>query len=186
MAHSALIALASAAPRSGKSLVANYLVREYGFTLCKLAGPLKAMTAALLAEVGYDNAQPFIEGQRKEDGIAALGGYSARHIMRTLGLDWGRDCLAADFWLRVWSHKVQALLDRGQAVVVDDMRFANELAWVQGCGGQSWFVYRPAVTAGTEHQSEGQIHRQDCDLILDNNGSIRHLEQKVRELMAAR
>ena len=47
--------------------------------------------------------------------------------MRTLGLDWGRDCLAPDFWLGVWRHKVQDLLARDKRVVVDDMRFPNEL-----------------------------------------------------------
>jgi hypothetical protein len=64
-------------------------------------------------------------------------------MMRTLGTEWGRNCLGPEFWARLWAVRAKRFLDVGMSVVCDDMRFPEELAIVQGMGGQAWRVTRP-------------------------------------------
>jgi hypothetical protein len=163
---------------SGKSVVANVLTSEFGFTRVKFAGPLKNMLRTMLADAGFceDDRERMLEGDLKEALIPELG-VTARHLMVTLGTEWGRDCVQKDIWLRLWA----AQADRFDRVVVDDVRFPNEVDLIRRRGGEIWRIERPGLKAGG-HVSE-QLDAP-ADLALVNDRTLEGLEATVRGLMA--
>lgn len=154
---------------SGKSTAAGYLQRR-GYQLVKFAGPLKDMLRA----IGLAEQQ--IEGGEKERPAALLQGKTPRHAMQTLGTEWGRKCLGDDFWVGLWRARVDAILENGGRVVVDDCRFPNEAAAIRAMGGD---IYRLVGRGGLSgmHESERQTFEADC--LLENTRSIDTLHDSL-------
>ncbi len=140
---------------AGKSTAADVLIREYGFVRVRFAGPLKAMMAALYAEAGLDadDIVQRIDGGMKEAPDPVLGGTSPRRAMQTLGAEWGRDLIARDLWISLWS-RAAAMHSR---VVVDDVRFDNEAAAIRALGGMVIRVDCPWAGTSFGHQSEAGV-----------------------------
>lgn len=134
---------------SGKTTAADYLVEHYGYRRVKFADPLKNMLRAM----GLTERQ--IEGDQKEIAQDALCGRSPRHLMQTLGTEWGRDCIGKNLWINLWCERVNFLLSDGESVIVDDMRFSNELMAAYAVDAQVYRLHRPgqANKAG-DHASE--------------------------------
>jgi hypothetical protein len=63
-----IVALYSPAARSGKTTVADHLMRRHTFERVRFAGPLKAMAAALFREMGFGNGAIYqmVEGHMKD------------------------------------------------------------------------------------------------------------------------
>jgi hypothetical protein len=82
------------------------------------------MTRHLLREIGHceDDVERMIEGDLKEAVHPELG-VSPRHLMVTLGTEWGRDAVHPDLWVRIWA----ASLPEAAHVVAEDVRFPNEV-----------------------------------------------------------
>jgi hypothetical protein len=163
---------------SGKSVIANVLTTEFGFTRVKFAGPLKNMLRTMFTDMGFcgDDCDRMLEGDLKETVIPELG-VTPRLLMVTLGTEWGRDCVRTDLWTRLWS----AQADRFDRVVVDDVRFPNEVDLIRARGGELWRVERPGLTAGA-HVSEQLDAKPDITLV--NDRTLEGLEAAVRGLMA--
>lgn len=159
---------------SGKSEVAAAL-RELGqFHRIPFAGPLKTM----LSSVGFSDAQ--LWGDEKEVPVPELGGVTPRHLMQTLGTEWGRNTIHPDIWVTLWERAVEA---RSGHVVVDDVRFPNEVDIVRSLGGQVWRIERPGV-ATMNHASETQIASLEVDSVIQNTGDLFHLRQAAAGLLA--
>lgn len=157
---------------AGKSTVADYLMREHRYQLVKFAGPLKSMLRA----IGLDDEE--IEGSRKEEPCELLCGKTPRHAMVTLGTEWGRDMIGAEFWTGLWEEEACAYINSGFNVVVDDCRFPNELEVVLRRRGVAWHIARPdhAGSSLPGHRSEGALadYYGDMRMIL-NGGSMAEL-----------
>jgi hypothetical protein len=167
---SKLIGLCSPLLGSGKSTLANVLVERHGFRRIPFAAVLKDMTVELLTALGYSDirAAEVVERDKSHE-IGVLDGVTARHIMQTLGTDWGRNLIHQELWVRAWQGRTAAALAAGQSVVVDDVRFPNELHAVENMGGLTVRVSRPGVIAGPEaqHASEGQLNEAMVDEVLN-------------------
>lgn len=173
-----IIGLYSSAPQSGKTTTADELQAK-GFVVVSFASPLKRMLTIFLSSAGYGQEQ--IEGMlfdHKEERIPEFG-VSARHLMQTLGSEWGRDCIHPDVWVRVWKNNVRRWLDGGVSVVVDDVRFANEWQAVKDLGGECWYITRPRTPKTTQHISEGALDNHGFDQRLTNDGSVEDLRNRV-------
>lgn len=168
-----LIGIAGRA-RSGKDTVANFIVAAIGGYRYSFADPIRAM----LAPLGVDMNDPYWQA-RKEDVIPALG-VSPRRMMQTLGTEWGRNLINPDLWL-VMAH--QRLLRNGPGMVISDVRFENEAAWIRKHGGRIIHVIRPEAKAVEAHASEDGIEMQDTDARLFNSGTLEELQLSVRELL---
>jgi hypothetical protein len=171
-----LIGLYSPAAQSGKTTLALGLA-GHGYVRERFAGPLRAMLAALLEwqGVGADEIRERLDGARKEEPCDLLGGRSARHALRTLGTEWGRDRMAGDLWVVATMARVRALLAEGRGVVVDDMRFPNEAEAIRAAGGMLVRVTRPGrMPQAGLHASEGGLDgwRFDLDLVNDAPGPV--------------
>ena len=168
-----LIGIAGRA-RSGKDTVANFIIAAVGGYRYSFADPIRAM----LAPLGIDMADPYWHA-RKEEPIPALG-VSPRRMMQTLGTEWGRNLINPDLWL-VMAH--QRLLRNGPGMVISDVRFENEAAWIRKHGGRIIHVIRPEAKAVEAHASEDGIEMQDTDARLFNSGTLEELQLSVRELL---
>jgi dephospho-CoA kinase len=173
MPQAPLIGIAGRA-RSGKDTVANFIIAAIGGYRYSFADPIRAM----LAPLGVDMNDPYWQA-RKEDVIPALG-VSPRRMMQTLGTEWGRNLINPDLWL-VMAH--QRLLRNGPGMVISDVRFENEAAWIRKHGGRIIHVIRPEAKAVEAHASEDGIEMLDTDAQLFNSGTLEELQLTVRELL---
>ena len=176
-----VLGLYSPAPQSGKSTIARYL-HSVGFKTVSFASPVKEMAMLLLSNLGHSP----VEAARYiyQDKSAVIPGIktTGRHILQTLGTEFGRNCIHPDVWLMSWEHRARQLLEAGHSVVADDIRYANEAAMVRRLGGHLWFVQRPSVVRTTTHASEGSLDTYPLfDARLINDGSLLQLYQTVRQ-----
>jgi hypothetical protein len=158
---------------AGKSTAAKYLMQEHGFRLVKFAGPLKAMMRALLPE---DDQNEWLEGALKETVHPDLG-CTPRHAMQTLGTEWGRNCIHPDLWINLARSDI---LDGGDDVVLDDVRFQNEYEMIKAIGGLVIEIRPKAITHRMSHASEIGC---DKDYVLYNDGSLSQLYQSLALIM---
>ncbi|CAB4130466.1 hypothetical protein UFOVP119_90 [uncultured Caudovirales phage] len=159
---------------SGKTLVSKHLVDHHGFARVRFAEPLKRM---LKLGLGLTDAQ--VDGDEKMTPIADFGGATARHMMQTLGTEWGRRLVFSDIWINVWKRDTAKA---GPLVVVDDVRFPNEAATIKAMGGTLWRVYRPGLNT-QDHISERAQAAIEEDAFITNATTIPALLASVDSLV---
>jgi len=169
-----LVGLYSPAPQSGKTMVAGML-SDYGHVIVPFAGTLKQMVVPMLNALGYSHERAWeLVIREKETKIPELG-VTVRHMLQTLGTEYGRQCLHPKVWLTCW----EAQATRQERVVADDVRFLNEADLVRSLGGDMWLVSRPGMVRTTSHASEGGLDDYDFDHVIENDGTLDQLRSKV-------
>lgn len=161
--------------RSGKDTAGDFVVSMVGGYRYSFADPLRAM---LVAGFGIDMNEKFWK-DNKEKEIAALG-KSPRRMMQTLGTEWGRDLIHPDVWVIVAK---QQLINRGPGMVICDVRFENEAAWVRKNNGLLIHINRDSGTSVEAHSSENGVQPGAGDIELSNNGTLEQLQDKLTELL---
>ena len=79
----------------------------------------------------------------------------------------------------------EALDKRDGRYTITDVRYANEVEAIHGWRGVVWYVNRPGYNNGVpEHVSE-QLDPTLRDLVIENDGTVDDLRQKVQKLMDA-
>ena len=112
-------------------------------------------------------------------------GRSPRTLLQTLGTEWGRDTVRSDLWLLLCERRILELDRAGAAaVVVADVRFANEAEMIRRLGGEVWEVRRSGQSIGAAggHASERGIGPELVDVVIDNDGTLEELELQVAAL----
>lgn len=180
----ALIAFYSPAPQMGKTTATQLLIKGLGFHLVKFAAPVKAVTSVFLREMGIaeEEIPAFIDGHRKEESLAPFGfeKLTSRVIQQVVGTEAGREGLDPNLWTTIAGRKVRRLLDKGERVVVDDMRFPNEYDMVKQMGGECWCIYNPRVPIPvSDHPSEGLLSNHSFNVALINDGTVEDLHREV-------
>lgn len=162
---------------SGKTLVARHLVDRYGFERRRFAEPMKRML-----KLGLGLTDEELDGDAKQRPLPAFGWCTPRHIMQTLGTDWGRRMIHSDIWVSVFRQEADRDLAAGKLLVVDDVRFHNEAAGIKALGGTLWRVYRPGL-ATMDHASERAQASIVEDVLITNATSVEDLVRSVDSLM---
>lgn len=180
---------------SGKSHAASILVEEFGFTRMKFAGPLKAMMHTLLTYAGVPEREltRYSEGDLKETPLDMLGGKTPRHVMVTLGTEWGRDLIGPDLWVNLAMQPILEHLAAGRSVVVDDCRFANEAREIIKLGGTVakirpvWpeWDHQIAVRRGRVgfHPSEATLAPMHLTHVVPNCGAAEGFRHELVEVL---
>lgn len=178
-----LIALYAPVMQSGKTQIANVLQLSHDFRLVKFADPFKQFIKELLMQGGATEpmAQRMVEGDLKEEPIAALGGRTVREMLQTMGSDWGRNTIHPDLWMSVAMRKVDANLQAGLSVVIDDLRFPNEYEAVAARGGHFVRVLRAGAPSYRGHASEGLLDSYPMN-IFHNNADLAQLRLDAERL----
>jgi hypothetical protein len=126
---------------SGKGTVADILVNKHNFTKLSFADTVKDATAAIfgwprhLLEGDTDESRAFREAT--DDWWSEKMGYnfSPRMALQMMGTEAGREVFHPDIWI----HSLERKMDMYPNVVIADVRFPNEIAFIQSKGG---FVIR--------------------------------------------
>lgn len=172
---------------SGKDTAAQRLVEQHGFVAYALAEPIRTMLYAMFSEANIPAAKLFTT-EAKAQPIEALNGATPRHLMQSLGTEWGRKLVGEDVWLTVAERHLGLLAGDepvADRIVITDVRFANEAAWVRRHGGTLVSLERPGAGlqgSAASHSSEAHITEIDTHLALLNDGSIAALWDQVDDM----
>lgn len=168
---------------SGKSEVRRMLVNAFGYKHYSFAAPLKSMLRGLLTDMGINRAtiDEYIEGCLKETPLVGYG-KTPRQLMQSLGTEWGRKMFAEDLWLNIMDTKLMSARDN--LIVVDDVRFANELSLLRARATEftSVWVTKPDVVLKDYHASETSLAPSDFNYMLHNIGDLSYLSNTVEAL----
>lgn len=159
--------------RSGKDTAANFILAQRGGYIYSFADPMRAMLAA----IGIDMRDPYWQ-ENKEVVIPALG-VSPRRMMQTLGTEWGRELIHPEIWLTLAK---QRLLNQGSGMIIPDVRFENEAAWVRSQGGVIVYITRPGGVVVEAHSSESGVAILADDVRIVNDKGLYDLQKSVREV----
>jgi hypothetical protein len=159
--------------RSGKDTVADFIVSQTGGYKYSFADPLKQM----LLPLGIDMSTPYWQERKEQETVF---GVSPRRLMQTLGTEWGRNLIHPDLWLLLADQKITQC---GENMVVTDVRFENEAAWVRWYGGVVIHVVRPDATPVEQHISEAGINNHIDDMSICNDGTLEELKTNVLLLL---
>lgn len=141
----------------GKSTAAKHLEQQHNWTRARMADPLKNMLRSLYADMGHSGVEieRRIEGALKDSPDGIVG--TPRHLMQTLGTEWGRKIIHRDFWVNVAAARI--LSCKGH-VVVEDIRFDNEAKMIRALGGRIIRIVRAdhvSAAGDGSHESEKGI-----------------------------
>jgi hypothetical protein len=179
-----LIGLYSPAPQSGKTFTANALAQQ-GYRTMSFAEPIKRMAVEFVVSFGYtkEEAARFVLAH-KEQKIPAIK-TTARHILQTLGTDWGRRHIDSNIWIESMMRRIASCLrDEDCRIIIDDVRFANEVQLIKSMGGEMWKIIRPSAKSSTNHESEGGLDEYESfDHVIINDGTIAELREKIDHLI---
>lgn len=161
-----LIGIAGAAG-CGKDTLARGLRSISGYPIHRMADPLKR---ALEAMFGFSPAL-WDDRERKEEVLPWLG-KSPRYLAQTLGTEWGRLLVHEDLWVLLADR---AFKEHG-CLIVPDIRYDNEAAWIEDNDGILLYIDRPdEPLLDTTHVSEDGIDMSYVDEIIVNNGTVEDL-----------
>jgi energy-coupling factor transporter ATP-binding protein EcfA2 len=142
---------------SGKTTLAERLQERIALDSARmsLADPIRGM----LRSLGLTAAE-LTTGKNTANRF----GHTARYMLQTLGTEWGRQQIAPDLWVTVLAERVAAC--HAPIVLVDDVRFGNEAAWVRSHGNLIHLETHGApVGSFSSHVSEFPIAREAADIV---------------------
>ena len=158
-----LIGIAGPA-RAGKDTLASHLLDNLSddWSRSSFADPLKAM----LSVIGVDCSDD------KKAVVDDAFGVTPRHMMQTLGTEWGRNLIDSDIWVKAFAR-----LNAGKCVIVPDVRFENEAELVREHGVLIHLVGRGGIEGS--HVSENAIAFKPGDIVIDNSRDLAWLHSQV-------
>ena len=99
-------------------------------------------------------------------------GVTPRHMMQTLGTEWGRHMIDGDIWVKAFAR-----LNAGMCVIVPDVRFENEAALVREHGVLIHLTGRGGIEGN--HVSENPIEFKSGDIVIDNSRDLAWLHSQI-------
>lgn len=156
---------------SWKTRVAAILNSNHRFAPYAFAGIVKNILLSLGVKSDY-------LVRDKETPVPGFG-VSARHMMQTLGTDWGRKMVSEDIWINYLEQSIRK--DHARHQVIHDVRYENEADWVRANGV---LVHLTREGYGIEgHSSEDGVEFKYGDSVLDNDVPLDELPGRVAELL---
>lgn len=160
----------------GKSTAAGFLVAA-GFRRISFADPMKRMASGLLRAVGFSDGDISYYENNKELAMPVIG-VSMRHLLQSLGTDWGRNLIHPDLWVMAASSWVGVSMANAVDVVIEDVRFENEAAFIRKHGGLILHIERETGYQDG-HASEAGIKFKPGDAVIYNTDKIEALRVAV-------
>ena len=155
----------------GKDTAAQALIKQ-GFTRFAFADILKREVNDMLRAVEIrDDVHD--EEQKK--------------FWRDLLVFWGakRRSISKDYWITQLEQDIQLQELVEHDIVITDVRYMNEVEWVQEQGGKVIWIHRPGYCPvnGEENMSFNVIRRRARDIThINNNGTIEELHNNIKSL----
>jgi hypothetical protein len=171
--------------RAGKDSIANWLLEHRRAFVVPFALPLKQAICTMFS-LPMD---VFTDPAHKEAVLPGIG-RSPRYLAQTLGTEWGRNLVGGDVWVHACERRFRDAHvwgAPGKFLVVPDVRFANEAAWVREHGTLLHVVRRGADgNVGIPgHASEAGIPPVGGDILIENYGTLDELHASVAAIFPA-
>lgn len=163
---------------AGKTTVADYLCDKYGFVKFSRSSPLKRM----LVEAGMCTwAEVF--GKEKSNGVGWL--------LQRVEADIFRRQADRDYWAKRGDEMLNELMQKGEVIVIDDVRFDDEAMNVKSRGGILVRIVKRMSTpydspnlSIAEHESEAEADRIAVDYVVEAEvGNLRALFNGVERVL---
>ena len=179
---------------SGKDTVAELVKKhmfKYEWEIKRFADPLKDMVCLLLGctreqleDREYKEAllgEPWDYWLEQDVGpfgkSTFYGSLTPRGIMQKMGTEVGRS-IHENAWVNALFNKYN-----NQWWIIPDTRFPNEAEAIKNRGGKLIRVNRNQFVIVDTHPSETSLDDYtDWDFVIDNNGTMEELEEKVIEI----
>ena len=190
----------------GKGTVADILVGNHNFQKVSFADPLKDMVSTV-----FTWPRHLLEGDTKESrdwrekvdewwsirlGIENL---TPRWVLQYWGTDVCRANFHEDIWIASLERKIKMMgigsVNKPHNIVIPDTSFPNEINMIRKLGGEVWGVRRGEdpdwminlIQYGEQpldiHPSEWSWVRENLDQLINNDGTLLELEEKVKSLL---
>jgi len=169
---------------SGKDSVADYVVKNYGFTKLAFADPLKQAVQVMF---NIDDKHMF-DRDLREEVLEGWEPWSTRKLLQFVGTELMRTQVDESIWVKNAVSRIKKLGD----VIIADVRFPNEVddvkARLDGMANTVFIrVSRPdhldAQGGIQNHASESFIDGLDADIDIVNDGTFEDLYAKVDDIM---
>jgi len=145
--------------RHGKDTVAAVLTRELGYTRVALADKMKELMLIL---------NPCLDNGGRLSDLYDEGGWErvketpeGRRLLQVFGTEVGREGLGQDVWIEALAKSTKGFYGNERKIVIPDIRFSNEAAFIRRMHGEVWGVSRPDFDNGLgvngTHASERDI-----------------------------
>ena len=183
---------------AGKDTLANILIEKYGFVKISFASTIKDIAAII-----FDWDRNMIEGDTIESRKwreqvdewwskrLNIPNLTPRYILQHFGTELFRTHFHQDIWVAC----VEKKLSKYKNVVITDCRFPNEINTVRKFNSKLIHIYRGNlpewfndVKYGEKdppcrlHASESSWIKNEFDYQIENNGTIKELENKLIDL----
>lgn len=160
---------------SGKTAAAYHLMMAHDFVAVAFADAIKdGVLEPMLVNLGIDYAhlhEPMLKAQRLPGYAHDSAPVTARQLMQEFG-DAGRRC-HPDWWVDQLAASVGLMHGRTpihDRIVVSDVRYPNEAAWIVRHGGVLVRLHREQAEPVREHSSEQHVDTLTAHVDLVNNG----------------
>ncbi|MDX2478925.1 MAG: hypothetical protein QNK24_01160 [Desulfuromusa sp.] len=108
---------------------------------------------------------------------------SVRRILQWWGTEYRR-AQDHDYWTKAWEKKLLEYDLTSTHVLVDDVRFVNELNIIKKHGGIFIKIERPGFDGANNHSSENSLdHYDDWNLVIHNDSSLEKFKQQTEKLV---
>ncbi len=197
---------------SGKTTAARYLLdhKDIRIVILPMAAMLREEIEGFLREAGAQEGLPLVYGDQDDKlKIFSVNMEKALKIcpewsqfvemnaeiqvrpdqtavtIRRLLQWWGTEYRRAqdpDYWTKAWERKLAGMNQDETHVLVDDVRFINELETIKKHGGFFIRIVRPGFNGANDHSSENSLDDYaDWDLVIENDGSLANFKQQLDE-----
>lgn len=175
---------------SGKSTGADFLVKNYGFVEKSFAECLKKACKELFL---LTDDQVFGTQDQKETPDPRWFNCTPRKMLQYVGTDLLRnnlDKIMPGLGVNIFTHHFKLWYNRELSinpncrVVVSDVRFQNEIDFIQSLGGIVIKINRPSAVTGDMHASELELQSiTSYDFLVDNTGSVEFFCDKLAAIL---
>ncbi len=128
---------------------------------------------------GWDHfidAHSDIQDRKKETSV------TVRRILQWWGTEYRRE-QDPDYWTKAWAAKVESYDLEKTHILVDDIRFMNELETLRAEGGLIVKIVRPGFNGAGNHASETSLDNfTEWDDIIINDGTLPQFLDKIASL----
>lgn len=167
---------------SGKTTISDYLCNNYGFTNYSFAEPLKKGVKEMF---GFTDDQMYT--QKGKETVDKFWGISPRRALQYIGTEVMRDSidnLIPGIGEAFWIQSFIKTYDKTKKIVIDDVRFVNEINIIKKLGGVVYKVKRESSIV-IEHKSESTLSKYELyDGTFDNNKNIDNLKKQIDKIFS--
>ena len=126
--------------------------------------------------------QHFISEHQEIQDKPGQTAVTVRRILQWWGTEYRRD-QDPDYWTKAWGRKIEQFDLENIHVLIDDVRFMNELDAIKEHGGLIVKIERPGFDGANNHASETALDEyNDWDKVLLNDGTLDEFKMKVEQL----